>query len=351
LREISAKGAAAFYQGSIADKIVAASQAHHGILSKKDFSDYYVEELAPIICHYKDYTIISAPPPSSGGIALCEMLNILEAYPIAKMGFHSPEAIHYMVEAMRFAFYDRNNKLGDPDFVKNDWQELISKKYAAQIRTFIQDNKATPSSALSKEAFAKEGMHTTHYSIIDKMGNAVAVTYTLNDFFGANVIAENTGFFLNNEMDDFTAKLGAPNLFGLVEGNKNNIQPGKRPLSSMVPTIITQNNKVIMVVGSPGGPRIITTTLETIVNVLDFGMDLQAAADAPRFHHQWLPDVIEIEPSAITPQVMQKLSTMGYQFSPKNRWGAVETIYIDPVSQKIYGANDFRRPAGAAIGN
>ncbi|MHB1947668.1 MAG: gamma-glutamyltransferase [Gammaproteobacteria bacterium] len=347
LKLISSQGTSIFYQGKIADEIVKASQANGGILSLKDFSQYRVEEAVPIRCTYRGYTIISAAPPSSGGVTLCEMLNILEKYPLKQLGFHSAESVHYIVEAMRYAFADRNNQLGDPDFVSNPVKKLISKDYAAEIRKKIQSNHASNSTI--QNIPTAEGVNTTHYSVIDKMGNAVSVTYTLNSLFGAQVIADHTGFFLNNEMDDFTSKPGYKNQFGLVQGIKNIIQPGKRPLSSMTPTIITKNNKVVMIVGSPGGSRIITSTLLTILNVIDYGMNIQKAVDAPRFHHQWLPDVIEIEPTAFSKSTMQKLLAMGYHFKSPGTWGAVEAIYVDSETKHVYRGSDKRRFAGRIL--
>lgn len=350
LKLISQKGPAVFYKGQIAEAIVHASESHGGILSMKDFSSYTVEELTPIHCTYRGYTLISSPPPSSGGTTLCEILNILENYPLKSMGYHSARSVHYIVEAMRYAYFDRNNQLGDPDFVKNPVDHLISKDYADQIQQRILDVKATPSSELSAEPAASERVNTTHYSVVDKYGNAVSVTYTLNGFFGAQVIAGKTGFFLNDEMDDFTTKQGEPNQFGLVQGEKNKIEPGKRPLSSMTPTIIMKNNKVIMIVGSPGGPRIITATLLTILNVLEYGLNIQAAVDAARFHHQWMPDIIDMEPHVFSTTTIKKLTGMGYHFNEGDTWGAVEAIYIDPKTKLIYGGSDKRRLAGKAIG-
>lgn len=350
LKLISQKGPDVFYKGAIAKEIVHASETHGGILTLKDFSDYAVEELSPVTCTYHDYTIISAPPPSSGGTTLCEMMNIIEYYPLKSFGYHSAQGTHYIAEAMRYAYYDRNNQLGDPDFVENPVVRLTSKDYAEQIQRRILDVKATPSSELSATPQLEEGVNTTHYSIVDKFGNAVSVTYTLNSFFGAQVIAGKTGFFLNDEMDDFAAQPGKPNQFGLVQGNKNKIEPGKRPLSSMTPTIITKDNKVVMVVGSPGGSRIITATMLTILNVLEYGLNIQAAVDAARFHHQWLPDTIDIEAHALSKNTMHKLVEMGYHFSPLETWGAVEAIAIDPKTHVIYGGSDKRRTAGKAVG-
>lgn len=350
LKLISMYGANIFYKGKIANEIVNASKAHGGILTLRDFAQYNVEELSPISCKYNHYTIISSPPPSSGGVTLCEMLNILEVYPLKQFGFHTIKSTHYIVEAMRYSFYDRNNQLGDPDFIINPINKLISKEYAEEVRRRILDTQATPSIELNEMTKSKEGVNTTHYSIIDKYGNAISVTYTLNSYFGAKVIAGNTGFFLNNEMDDFSAKVGGNNKFGLVEGNNNSIAAGKRPLSSMAPTIVMKGKKVVMILGSPGGPRIITSTLETILNALDYKMNIQEAVNAPRFHHQWLPDTIYVEPKTFDTSTMQKLVEMGYHITPNPSWSAVEAIYINPKNGVIYGANDIRRPAGKAVG-
>lgn len=350
LKNLADEGPTYFYNGPIAATIVENSKAHGGILKLKDFEDYTVQELAPVTCTYRGYTIISAPPPSSGGVTLCEMTNILEKYPLETYGLLSAESVHYMTEAMRIAFRDRNNQLGDPDFISNPTEKLTSKPYAEKVRQKILESKATPD-AYTSVAIPHESTNTTHYSVIDKFGNAVSVTYTLNSYFGAGVIAGNTGFFLNDEMDDFATKPGTANQFGLVQGKANAIQPGKRPLSSMTPTIVTKNQKVFLVLGSPGGPRIITATLEAILNVIDYKMNILAAIDAPRFHHQWQPDRIDTEPQAFSKETTEKLIAMGYQVNPlPTTWSAVEAILVDPETGIIYGANDIRRPSGKASG-
>ncbi len=351
LQLISDHGTDAFYQGAIAQTIVDASQKNGGILTLKDFNEYTAEIMKPLDCDYRGFTILSAPPPSSGGVVLCEMLHILDGYSLSSYPYHSAKATHYIVEAMRFAFADRNNQLGDPDFVTNPIDVLTDKDYAAEIRKKIPADNAVKSATINISTAHKEGVSTTHYSVVDKFGNAVAVTFTLNAFFGAQVIAGNTGFFLNDEMDDFTAKPNTPNKFGLIEGEKNKIEPGKRPLSSMTPTIILQGEQPILVLGSPGGPRIITALLETILNIFDYHMNLKVAIDAPRYHQQWWPEAIEYEPNAFTPDVTKQLIKHGYQFTPLPGWGAVESIYIDPNTKILYGANDRRRPAGAAVGH
>jgi gamma-glutamyltranspeptidase/glutathione hydrolase len=363
LRTISAGGTQAFYHGAIAAAVARESRAHGGVLSVEDFAHYSVTESAPIACPYRGFTILSAPPPSSGGVTLCEMLQILAGYPLNTLGFHSSESVHLMTEAMRYAYRDRNTFLGDPAFVDNPIAHLLSPQYAAMIRAHIQPNRATPSSALQGEATADEHATTTHYSIVDHLGNAVSVTYTIKDDFGAEVIAGNTGFFLNDEMDDFTAKPGVPNLFGLVQGKANAIAPGKRPLSSMTPSIVLKDGKPVLVVGTPGGARIITTVLEVIVNVIDNGMRLQEAVDAPRIHHQWLPDTIAAEPFALSADTVKALAGMGYSIVALKPWGtgnAAEVVGIAPVEAGaamalgfprpglFYGASDSRAPAGSA---
>lgn len=363
LRAISSGGTEAFYHGAIPTAVSTASRAHGGLLTAEDFAAYTATESAPISCAYRGYTIISAPPPSSGGITLCEMLQVLEAYPLKAMGFHSSSAVHVMTEAMRHAYRDRNTFLGDPAFIDNPTARLLSSQYAQAIRATIQHDRATPSSALKGLAAAEEHASTTHYSVVDHFGNAASVTYTINDSFGAKVIAGNTGFFLNDEMDDFTAKPGVPNVFGLVQGKANAVAPGKRPLSSMTPTLVFKDNKPVLVVGTPGGSRIITTVLEVIVNFIDHGMTLQEAVDAPRIHHQWLPDTIAAEPFALSADTVKTLEVMGYKIVQLEPWGAgnaVEAIGIAPSNAAaakalhfarpgiLYGANDSRAPAGAA---
>ena len=353
LKEISAQGPDVFYKGDIAQRVVDASKANGGLLTMKDFADFTVTESAPLYCNYRGYRIISSPPPSSGGASMCEILNILSAYPMNKMPVHSAKSIHLMVEAMRHAYVDRNFELGDPAFVKNPLDKIMSAKHAAEIRAHIDAVKATPSDQVKIGVVPHESDQTTHYSVVDKFGNAVSVTYTINGGFGSGVIAGDTGFFLNNEMDDFTSKVGAPNLFGLVQGESNAIAPGKRPLSSMSPTLVTKDGKVMMVIGSPGGSRIITITLESILNVIDHKMDIKAAVDTPRIHHQWMPDTVYAEDNAMTPAVKKELEDAGYKFTSGRPWGSAEGIIIGTKDGKriLYGANDARATAGAAIGN
>ncbi len=350
LKLIAAGGSDAFYNGSIARRIVAASQTHGGLFTMRDFATYSVRWDEPVHCTYRGYTIVSAPPPSSGGTTICEILQVLQAYPLAKWGYSSVDTTHYLVEAERHAFADRNTDLGDPDFVRNPVARLISPAHAAAIRATIKPDKATPSSEVKGGVVTTEGTHTTHYSVVDSKGNAVSVTYTLNLLFGIAQMAGDTGFFLNDEMDDFTSKPGVPNAFGLVQGKANAIAPGKRPLSSMSPTIVLKGGKLFMVTGSPGGSTIISTTLESILNVADFGMNMQQAVDAPRIHHQWLPHQVMVEPGYLTPESRRKLEAMGYHFHEEPAWGADEAILIEQRTGEIEGANDRRRPAGLARG-
>ncbi len=350
LQLISDNGPDAFYKGSIADAVVAASEANGGILSKEDFENYAVAEYEPVTCDYRGYHVISSPPPSSGGTIICEILNILEGYPISYLGFNSAQTVHYMTEAMRHAYVDRNTYLGDPEFVENPLDRLLSKDYAAQIRAQIVGNRATLSSDVMPGTPPHEGTNTNHYSIVDAQGNAVAVTYTLNLSFGVKKIAGDTGFLLNNELDDFTVKPGVPNAYGLVQGEANEVAPGKTPLSSMSPTVITKDGDIFMVTGSPGGSRIITITLESIMNVIDHGMDVQEAIDAPRIHHQWLPDVLYVEKFALSADTRAILEAMGHVIQEGGNWGSAEAILRNLTTGVLYGANDSRRPQGAAMG-
>ncbi len=370
LAAISARGPDAFYRGATATAIAAASHAGGGILTTADFASYKVRELRPIECDYRGYHIVSAPPPSSGGVAICETLGILQGYDLAAMGWHSAAEVHVMVEALRRVYVDRNNKLGDPDFVRNPVAALLDPAYTANLRSSIDPVRATPSATLGPAQPAHEGHNTTHYDALDAAGNAVAVTYTLNDWFGAHRVAAGTGIVLNNEMDDFSAKPGTPNMFGLIEGANNAVAPGKTPLSSMSPTIVTRNGKVALIIGSPGGSRIITITLEAIINMVDHGMDVQAAIDAPRIHEQWLPDVVYLEPLALSADTRKLLSERGYSFADETPWGIAEGIVtgapqLGPVEAQarrdlsvsrpplagatMFGGHDVRDGSGAAV--
>ncbi|WP_347558085.1 gamma-glutamyltransferase [Robbsia sp. KACC 23696] len=372
LERIAQEGPNAFYRGSIPQTIEAASEKNNGLLRAADFAAYKADDTEPLRCNYRGYTFISSPPPSSGGVTMCEILNVLEGYDLRAMGYGSAASMHVMAEAMRHAYLDRNTLLGDPAFINNPLDKLLSKSYAADIRTHIETDRATPSQTVKPGDGLHEKPETTHYSIADAQGNAVSTTYTINGRFGAVVMAPGTGFFLNDEMDDFTTKVGAQNLYGLVQGERNAIAPGKRPLSSMAPTIVTKDGKVFMVLGSPGGSRIITITLETALNVIDFGMAPQEAVDAPRIHQQWLPDEVYYETRGVSPDSLGIMQKMGYKMVEQTPWGAAELILVGlpgtdavaagassgndaGVSGKVrvgwlYGANDPRRPAGTAAG-
>ena len=358
LREISSKGTDGFYKGWVGSAIVASSQAGKGLITQDDLDSYKTRELAPVECDYRGYHVISAPPPSSGGVVICEILNILEGYPLKELGYHSAQAVHVQIEAMRHAYVDRNSYLGDPDFVKNPLDRLLDKNYATKIRAVIDPNKAAISKDIKPGVAPHEGSNTTHYSIADKDGNAVSVTYTLNDWFGAKVTAAKTGVLLNDEMDDFTAKVGVPNLYGLVQGEANAIAPGKRPLSSMSPTIVTKDGKTVMVVGTPGGSRIITAVLQTMINAIDYGMNAQEAVDMPRIHQQWLPDLTNVENYALSPDTQKILEGMGHKFGPPQPANHLAVIIVGAPSlngeqvgnNRYYGANDPRRNSGLAAG-
>ncbi|MEO7055207.1 MAG: gamma-glutamyltransferase [Caldimonas sp.] len=356
LRQIAEAGAAGFYKGPVARAIVASSAAGNGIVSQADLDAYTARELGPVECDYRGFHVVSAPPPSSGGVIVCEILNVLEGYPLKDWGFRSARAVHVQIEAMRHAYGDRNHLLGDPDFVANPIDRLLDKGYAATIRAAIDPSRAggVPSAGRSP----REGSNTTHYSIVDALGNAVAVTYTLNDWFGAKVTAAGTGVLLNNEMDDFAAKPGVANLYGLVHGEANAIAPGKQPLSSMSPTILTRAGEPVMVLGTPGGSRIITAVVLTIVNVVDYGMDVQEAVDAPRFHQQGQPATTVMEAYAIGPDTRRILEGMGHVFAVSGPANHVAAILVGapalggrPVGRnRFYGANDPRRGTGLALG-
>lgn len=371
LERIAKEGPPAFYEGETPQIVEKASQAGGGKLTAKDFADYTISEVAPVTCTYRGYEFISAPPPSSGGVTICQTLNILEGYDLKAMGFNSADYIHTLTEAMRHSYMDRNTFLGDPAFVKNPTEKLTSKAYAEELRKEIIPGKATPSAQVQPGTGPHEKPETTHYSVVDNKGNAVSTTYTINGRFGAVVIPPGTGFFLNDEMDDFTTKIGEKNMYGLVQGERNAIAPGKRPLSSMSPTIVTKDGKIFLVLGSPGGSRIISITLQTALNIIDHGMAPQEAVNTPRIHHQWLPDEVYYEQRGVSKDSLNLLDKMGYKMVEQTPWGAAELIMVGlpgaagvsadssgndaAVSGKVregylYGANDVRRPAGEAAG-
>jgi len=355
-----------FYHGAMARELAAAIYKGGGLVTAADLAAYEVKEREPIRGSYRGYDIISAPPPSSGGVALVEILNILEGFDLAKFGNRSAGGIHLEVEAFRRAFYDRADFMGDPDFAKVPVAQLIDKKYAAAWRDTIDLNHASVSKDLKRPAFSelervaqsyltaiREPENTTHYSVVDAEGNAVAVTTTLNHSFGSRVTAEGMGFLLNDEMDDFAAKQGVPNSYGLIQGPANAIGPGKRPLSAMTPTIVLRKDglkdgKLFLVLGSPGGPTIITTVANILIGVIDFSLDIQEAVNAPRFHHQWLPDQIIVE-DRLSPDTMNVLRSRGHKLDVKHFWGDGECIMIDPKTSERLGASDGRNN-GKAVG-
>jgi gamma-glutamyltranspeptidase/glutathione hydrolase len=344
LREIATKGPNAFYTGWIADSIAAAMARNGGLISKRDLAAYQAKIRAPILGTYRGYGLITMPPPSSGGVTMIEMLNMLETFDLAKLGAMSPQALHYEIEAMRRGYLDRARYLGDPDFVKMPIEKLTSKTYAKALAKTIDPNRASSSAELGKDIVGQvasdEHEETTQFSIVDEKGNAVSNTYTLEGGFGSHVVVDGAGFILNNEMGDFNKKPGETNLTGDIGTPANVIAPGKRMLSSMSPTIITKNGKLFMVTGSPGGRTIINTVMEIVLNGLEFGMDARQAVDAPRFHHQWLPDEVTFERNAIPDSTAQRLQAMGHKLRFAGQQGDGHTIILkDGVA---YGANDRR---------
>jgi gamma-glutamyltranspeptidase/glutathione hydrolase len=361
-----------FYHGALARELAVAIQKGGGLITADDLAHYEVKEREPVRGTYRGYEVISAPPPSSGGTVLIESLNILEGYDLAKLGDRSAESIHFTTEAFRRAFFDRAEFLGDPDFAKLPVAQLIDKKYGAAWRESIDDAKATPSKDLKRPAIFSEleqyaaahpdprafpeVPHTTHYSVVDAEGNAVSVTTTLNGWFGSRVTADGLGFLLNDEMDDFSSKPGVPNSDGLIQGEANAIGPGKRPLSSMTPTIVVHDGKTFLVLGSPGSSKIITTVANVLMGVVDYGMNIQEAVDAPRFHNQWLPDKLNME-QWFSPDTVQVLRKMGYnvEFGLHEGpyvfpyWSDAECIAIDAKTGERLGATDYRS-SGKAVG-
>lgn len=346
LRAIAKSGPNAFYTGWIADSIASTMAANGGIITKKDLADYQAKARAPITGKYRGYDFITMPPPTSGGVAMMEMLNILEQFDLPKWGATSPQTLHYVIEAQRRAYLDRARYLGDPDFVKNmPLARLTSKAYAKTLAASIDPNHASSSAELGKDILAtvasNEHDETTHFSVVDAKGNAVSNTFTLEGGFGSHVVVPGTGMILNNEMGDFNKKPGETNLTGDIGTAANVIAPGKRMLSSMSPTIITRNGKLFMVTGSPGGRTIINTVTEIVLNATTFGMDVRHAVDAPRFHHQWMPDEVTFERDAIPAETVQALTAMGYTVKFGGQQGDGNSIIVrDGVA---YGANDAKR--------
>jgi len=353
-----------FYHGAIAREFAAAMQKGGGLITTNDLAHYEVKEREPVRGTYRGYEVISAPPPSSGGTALLEILNILEGYDLEKLGNRSAASIHLTAEAFRRSFYDRAEFLGDPDFSKIPVAQLIDKKYGAAWRESIDPEHASSSQDLKRPAIfseleqvaalhsgfwtGREPENTTHYSVLDPAGNAVSVTTTLNDGFGSRVTAEGLGFLLNDEMDDFSSKPGVPNMYGLIQGPANAIGPGKRPLSAMTPTIVLKNGKAFLILGSPGGPTIITTVANVLMGVVDYGLDIQEAVNAPRFHHQWMPDQILME-DRISPDTTRLLENRGHKIKSAHFWGDAECIMVDAKTGERLGASDGRNN-GKAVG-
>ena len=350
LQRIAKNGAHEFYEGETAKRFADEMAKHGGLISLNDLRNYKAIERTPLQGTYKNYTIITSPPSSSGGIALLEMLGILEGTGYEKGGFGSASAIHYEAEAMRRAYADRNEYVGDPDFVKVPIAGLLDRAYLSRLRAGIDPERATPSDQVRPGRPAgTEHDQTTHFSVVDAEGNAVAITYTLNGGYGNGITVPGLGFLLNNEMDDFAAKPGTPNMFGLVQGEANAIAPGKRPLSSMTPTIVVKDGKLFMTAGAPGGSRISTAVAEVILNVIDFGLNVQDAVDAPRIHHQWLPDKLYLE-RGISPDTVALLKSRGYDvdYSPGVVLAQVAAIVND--GGWLQGGSDGRSAAGKAAG-
>ena len=348
LERIAQDGPDGFYLGETAQRIASAVQASGGRMTVEDLRGYVPVQRTPVTGTYRGRTIVSMPPPSSGGVHLIELLNIVEGFPLADYGAGSSQAIHVMAEAMKHAFADRAEWMGDPGFTKMPLVELTSKAYAARTAAKISADRAVPSAQISAvPPAAPEGDQTTHFSVVDAQGNAVANTYTLNFSFGVGLVAEGTGVLLNNELDDFAARPGAPNAFGLTGGVANAPGPGKRPLSSMTPTFVLKDGKLEIVTGSPGGPRIITTVLEQIVGLVDFGLNAAEAMEAVRFHHQWMPDELRIE-RGVSPDVVAALKAKGQNVRIGGAMGSVGTIQV--VGGRLTGASDSRQRGTAAIG-
>lgn len=344
LKLIAEQGPDAFYKGRIADLIAADMAKNGGLITREDLARYHVVWREPVKGSYRGYEIVSMGPPSSGGTHIIQMLNIMEHVDIGASGFASSQTIHLMAEAMRYAYADRSEYMGDPDYVQVPSGKLADKAYARRIYEKILANwgHATPSSEVKPGLPLHEGNNTTHYSVVDKAGNAVAVTYTINESYGSAAAVMGAGFLLNNEMDDFAAKAGVPNIYGLVGNDANCIAPEKRPLSSMSPTIVLKDGKLFLVCGSPGGSRIITTTLQVISNVIDHGMDVSEAVMAPRFHMQWLPDELRVEEYGLSRDVENALKAMGYDIRVKSPMGDVNAIIVDQESGAVYGSGDPR---------
>ena len=348
MRLIAQQGAKAFYEGAIAQKIAAEMAPHAGAVTLQDLREYKVAEREPVRGTYRGHEVVTMPPPSSGGTHLVQILNMLEQWPLAQWGQNSAQTLHHMAESSKLAYADRSEYLGDPDFVKIPLKGLTSKRYAESLAKSIDPNRARPAKEIKPgQPQPYESDQTTHYSVVDKAGNAVAVTYTLNTNFGSGIVAKGTGILLNNEMDDFAAKPGVANAYGLVGGDANAVAAKKRPLSSMTPTLVLKDGKPTLVTGSPGGARIITTVLQTVVNTIDFGNNPAEAAAAPRVHHQWTPDELRVE-KGLSPDTLALLKQRGHNIAVKPSMGRTQTIQIR--NGMLYGYSDPRNPDGQTLG-
>ncbi|HSR50361.1 MAG TPA: gamma-glutamyltransferase [Acidobacteriota bacterium] len=351
LRRIAEQGPDGFYRGETARLIAEDMKAHGGNITEEDLENYQPKMREPVRGTYRGYEVVSMGPPSSGGVILVEMLNMIEPYPIAHLGFGSSRGVHLKAEVMRRAFADRAEFLGDPDFNDLPTDALVSKDYARRWEPSIETEWASPSSYVSHgDAPGYESDDTTHYSVVDADGNGVAVTTTINGGYGSGVTVKGAGFLLNNEMDDFTSKPGVPNLYGLIQGEANSVGAGKRPLSAMTPTIVKKDGQLFMVLGSPGGPTIINTVFQIILNVVDHGMNIQEAVNAPRVHHQWLPDQIRAESDALVMDVVHALQNKGHRITFTGGIGDAHCILVDPDNGMRYGAPDPRRGEAKASG-
>ncbi len=348
LQLIADHGTKGFYEGETATKLVKAVQEAGGIMTLEDLQHYKAVEREPVRGQYRGYEVVSMPPPSSGGVHIIEMLNVLQQFPIDKFGHNTAQTIHVMAETMKHAYADRSEYLGDPDFYKVPVKQLTNKDYAQKIASQIALNNTTPSAEIKPGNLAPyESDQTTHFSVVDKWGNAVSNTYTLNFSYGSGLVAKGTGILLNNEMDDFSAKAGVPNGYGLVGGDANAVEANKRPLSSMSPTIVMKNGKPFLVTGSPGGSRIITTTLQIIMNVIDHGLNIAEASNAARVHHQWLPDELRVETS-LNHDTISLLETKGHKVKVQSAMGSTQSIMV--TYQGIFGASDPRHSGSEAVG-
>ncbi|ABM18111.1 gamma-glutamyltransferase [Marinobacter nauticus] len=349
LQRIAEQGVKGFYEGETAQLIVAEMRRGEGLITLEDLRNYEPAVRQPVHGTYRGFDIYSMSPPSSGGTHIVQILNILEDYPIGEWGHNSANTIHHMAEAMKLAYADRSEYLGDADFVAVPLEGLTSKGYADQLRTSIKADKARPASEIAPgKPGPRESPETTHFSVVDRWGNAVSNTYTINFSYGSGITVAGAGFLLNNEMDDFSAKPGVPNAYGLIGGEANKVEPGKRMLSSMSPTIVRKDNRNFLVTGSPGGSRIITTTLQVIMNVIDHNMNIQTAVSAPRIHHQWLPDEIRVE-QGISPDTLDLLRARGHTINTGSAMGAIQSILIGEDGT-LYGGADPRRSTSSAMG-